>query len=105
MAINITLNKDQLTSVRIALGGMSGIPQRAHLLEKALIKHWDQENLTQQAYEALKKEFSPFNDVRASAEYRLKVSANLVKKSILMMKGEKVADLAETTQASSFLEA
>ena len=97
-------NEDQPTSFRIALGGMSGIPQRAHKLEKALIKHWNQENLTQQAYEALKKEFSPFNDVRASAEYRLKVSANLVKKSILMMKGEKVADLAETTQASSFLE-
>ena len=105
MAINITLNEDQPTSVRIALGGMSGIPQRAHQLEKALIKHWDQENLTQQAYEALKKEFSPFNDVRASAEYRLKVSANLVKKSILMIKGENVVDLAEMTQVSSYLEA
>jgi len=105
MAINIAFSGDQPKSIRIALGGMSGIPQRAHQLEKALIKHWDQENLTQQAYEALKKEFSPFNDVRASAEYRLQVSANLVKKSILMMKGEKVADLAEITQMSSFLEA
>ena len=105
MAINITLSEDQPISVRIALGGMSGIPQRAHQLEKALIKYWDQENLTQQAYEALKKEFSPFNDVRASAEYRLKVSANLVKKSILMIKGENVVDLAEMTQLSSYLEA
>ena len=105
MAINITLSEDQPISVRIALGGMSGIPQRAHQLEKALIKYWDQENLTQQAYETLKKEFSPFNDVRASAEYRLKVSANLVKKSILMIKGENVVDLAEMTQLSSYLEA
>jgi len=105
MAINITLSGDQPTSARIALGGMSGIPQRAHQLEKVLIQYWNQENLTQQAYKALQKEFTPFSDVRASAEYRLKVSANLVKKSNLMMKGEKVADLAETTQTSSFLEA
>ena len=105
MAINITLSGDHPTSVRIALGGMSEIPQRAHQLEKALIQYWNQENLTQHAYKALQEEFTPFSDVRASAEYRLKVSANLVKKSILMMKGEKVADLAETTQASSFLEA
>ena len=105
MAINITLSGDQPTSVRIALGGMSGIPQRAHQLEKVLIQYWNQENLTQQSYKALQKEFTPFSDVQAYAEYRLKVSANLVKKSNLMMKGEKVADLAETTQTSSFLEA
>jgi len=105
MAINITLSEDQPSSVRIALGGMSGIPQRALQLEKAFIQHWDQENLTEYAYKALKKEFSPFNDVRASAEYRLKVSANLVKKSILMMKGENVEDLAEISQTSSYLEA
>jgi len=105
MAINITSSGDHPTSVRIALGGMSEIPQRAHQLEKALIQYWNQENLTQHAYKALQEEFTPFSDVRASAEYRLKVSANLVKKSILMMKGEKVADLAEITQMSSFLEA
>ena len=104
MAINITLSGDQPTSVRIALGGMSGIPQRAHQLEKALIQYWNQDNLTHQAYKALQKEFTPFSDVRASAEYRLKVSANLVKKTNLMMQGEHVADLAETTQTSSFLE-
>ena len=104
MAINITSSGDHPTSVRIALGGMSGVPQRAHKLEKALIQYWNQENLTEQAYKALKKEFTPFNDVRASAEYRLNVSANLVKKSILMIKGESVADLAEITQTSSLLE-
>ena len=104
MAINITLSGDQPKSVRIALGGMSGIPQRALQLEKVLIQHWDQENLTEKAYKALKKEFTPFNDVRASAEYRLNVSANLVKKSILIIKGESVADLAEITQTSSLLE-
>ena len=104
MAINITLSGDQPKSVRIALGGMSGIPQRAHQLEKTLIQYWDQKNLTEQAYKALKKEFTPFNDVRASAEYRLKVSANLVKKSVLMIKGESVVDLAEINQTSSLLE-
>ena len=68
---------------------------------KELIKNIPQESF----HKYVKKEFSPFNDVRASAEYRLKVSANLVKKSTLMMKGENVEDLAEISQTSSYLEA
>ena len=43
------------------------------------------------------EEFSPFTDVRASSEYRLQVSANLVKKTILMYLGESIENLAEYT--------
>jgi len=100
MAINVRLNDDLPSSVKIALGGMSGIPQRALGLEKVALDHWNDENIAQLAYGAIKNEFSPLDDVRASSEYRLKVSANLVKKSILILKGAAVENLAEINQSS-----
>jgi len=100
MAINVRLNDDHPSSVKIALGGMSGIPQRALGLEKVALDHWNDENIAQLAYGAIKNEFSPIDDVRASSEYRLKVSANLVKKSILILKGAAVENLAEINQSN-----
>jgi len=100
MAMNVRLNDDLPSSVKIALGGMSGIPQRALGLEKVVLDHWNDENLAQLAYGAINNEFSPLNDVRASSEYRLKVSANLVKKSILILKGAAVENLAEINQSN-----
>ncbi len=100
MAMNVRLNDDLPSSVKIALGGMSGIPQRALGLEKVVLDHWNDENIAQLAYGAIKNEFSPLDDVRASSEYRLKVSANLVKKSILILKGAAVENLAEINQSS-----
>jgi xanthine dehydrogenase small subunit len=100
MAINVRLNDDLPSSVKIALGGMSGIPQRALGLEKVTLDNWNDENIAQLAYGAIKNEFSPLNDVRASSEYRLKVSANLVKKSILILKGAAVENLAEINQSN-----
>ena len=100
MAINVRLNDDLPSSVKIALGGMSGIPQRALGLEKVVLDHWNDENIAQLAYGAINNEFSPLNDVRASSEYRLKVSANLVKKSILILKGAAVENLAEINQSN-----
>ena len=100
MAINVRLNDDLPSSVKIALGGMSGIPQRALGLEKVVLDHWNDENIAQLAYGAINNEFSPLNDVRASSVNRLKVSANLVKKSILILKGAAVENLAEINQSS-----
>jgi len=100
MAINVRLNDDLPSSVKIALGGMSGIPQRALSLEKVVLDNWNDENIAQLAYGAIKNESSPFDDVRASSEYRLKVSANLVKKSILILKGAAVENLAEINQSN-----
>jgi xanthine dehydrogenase small subunit len=81
------------------------MPQRAEQLEQVLLDYWDKEELAQKAYSALKEEFSPFSDVRASAEYRLQVSANLVRKSALEIKGEAVANLSETNNESFYMEA
>ncbi len=105
MAINVNLHDKEPKSITIALGGMSGIPQRAKELEKVVLEYWDSDELTQKAYQALKNEFSPLSDVRASAEYRLRVSANLVKKTILNINEEAIAYLSETNKESFYMEA
>ena len=101
MAINVK-RKDSLPfSVKIGMGGMSGIPQRAIELEKVFIDKWDKEELLAAAYEALSQEFTPFSDVRATSEFRLNVSAGLVKKSSLILQGYPVEDLAHYSEHKS----
>jgi len=101
MAINVKGIESSSLSVKIGMGGMSGIPQRATELEKVFKESWDKDELLEVAYEALNREFSPFTDVRASAEYRLKVSAGLAKKSSLMLQGYVVEDLAHFSESKS----
>ena len=98
MAVNVKSDKSKPCSVKIGMGGMSGIPQRAIELEKALLDNWNSEELKSVAYEALSKEFSPFTDVRASSEYRLRVSAGLAQKTSLIMQGYSVEDLAHYSE-------
>ena len=101
MAINVK-RKDSLPfSVKIGMGGMSGIPQRAIELEKVFIDKWDKEELLAAAYEALSQEFTPFSDVRATSEFRLNVSAGLVKKSSLILQGYPGEDLAHYSEHKS----
>ena len=97
MAINISSKNNKPESFKIAFGGMSGIPQRSKKLEDFLLKHWQNDDIASLSYKVLNEEFSPFTDVRASSEYRLQVSANLVKKTILMYLGESIENLAEYT--------
>ena len=82
--------------LRIAFGGMAGIPQRAPSLEKVLIgqtlapKQCDDRFID----EALATDFSPLSDVRASAEYRLLSARNLLQKCRLEMLSNKPIRLA-----------
>jgi xanthine dehydrogenase small subunit len=98
MAINISSKNNKPESFKIAFGGMSGIPQRSQKLEHFLLKNWQNDDIASLAYEVLNEEFSPFTDVRATSEYRLQVSANLVKKTILMYQDEPIENLAEFSQ-------
>ena len=100
MAINITSTNNKPESFKIAFGGMSGIPQRSNRLENFLVKNWQEDNIAALSYKVLKEEFSPFTDVRATSEYRLQVSANLIKKTILMYQDQPVENLAEYSQSS-----
>ncbi|MFM7344373.1 MAG: xanthine dehydrogenase small subunit [Tagaea sp.] len=67
-----------VTAARLAFGGMAAIPKRATHAEAALIgKPWTLD-AAREAGAALARDFAPLTDMRASAEYRAKVAANLL---------------------------
>ena len=82
-AFALRLDNGVVADIRIAFGGMAAIPKRAALAEKALLgKPWD-ESAIELAGEALQQDFSPLSDMRASAGYRSRTAANLLRRFYL----------------------
>jgi xanthine dehydrogenase small subunit len=76
-AFALRLDGEQVGEVRIALGGMAAVPRRATRTEQLLIgKRWHEETV-REAMDGLCEEFTPLSDMRASAAYRSRASANL----------------------------
>ncbi|MBI3716366.1 MAG: xanthine dehydrogenase small subunit, partial [Betaproteobacteria bacterium] len=68
----------RIASARIAYGGMAAIPKSAAHTEAALIgKPWSRDSIAS-AVAQLGEDFQPLADMRASAEYRLRVAGNLL---------------------------
>ena len=79
----IKLEDNVVTDVRIAFGGMAEIPKRAASCEQALLgQRWSAET-TAAAMASLDDDFSPISDFRASAEYRMQTSKNLLQRLYL----------------------
>jgi xanthine dehydrogenase small subunit len=78
-----------VTEARLAYGGMAGIPKRAAAAEAALTGRTWGEDAVAAAIAALPQDFTPLDDMRASAHYRLKVAGNLLRRFLI-----------ETTQTS-----
>jgi xanthine dehydrogenase small subunit len=65
---------------RIAFGGMAGTPKRAVACEAALTgRPWTEETI-EAAVAALAKDFTPLDDMRASAAYRLTAAGALLRR-------------------------
>lgn len=65
-------------TIRIAFGGMAAIPKRAHRTEQLLLgQSWNIATI-RAGQKALASDFDPLTDMRASANYRLKVAQNLL---------------------------
>jgi xanthine dehydrogenase small subunit len=80
----------KITNVRLAFGGMAGIPKRASATEQTLQgKSLDKESVAQ-AKLALATDFQPMSDVRASDKYRMKVAQNLIEKCYLEMQNRTI---------------
>jgi xanthine dehydrogenase small subunit len=78
MAIALRLDGDNVAEIRIVLGGMAAIPKRAALTEQLLKgSKWDEPTVTA-AMQKLAEDFAPLSDMRASADYRSRASANLL---------------------------
>ncbi len=99
-AFQIQLDTQQhISEVRIAYGGMAGIPKRASHCEAALIgQTWEQTSVTT-AMNALEHDFQPLTDMRASATYRMNVAKNLLLKCLLETTGESLSLYATGVQA------
>ncbi|MCB1638477.1 MAG: xanthine dehydrogenase small subunit [Thiothrix sp.] len=90
-AFTLSLKGRRVDRIRIALGGMAAIPQRAHHCETALTGQiWNRDNIAA-AQAALAQDFSPISDMRASAAYRLQVAQNLLLRFYLETEGNAVS--------------
>jgi xanthine dehydrogenase small subunit len=81
--IAVGLKEGTIVSARIAFGGMGPTPARARHAESALIGHGFSEAVFERAKDEIRLDFQPISDMRASAEYRLEVAANLLRRFYL----------------------
>lgn len=90
-AFCVTLGADHtIASARIAFGGMAGTPKRAEAAEAALIgRSWTRASFLDAA-DALPHDFTPIQDMRASADYRLRVARNLFERFFIETSGQRV---------------
>lgn len=83
------LRSDGLYNVRIAFGGMAGTPKRASAAETVLEGKDLEAERIDAAVASLANDFTPLSDHRASAEYRLLVAGNLLRKFCSSIAGNK----------------
>jgi xanthine dehydrogenase small subunit len=82
-AFDIGVEAGRIVRVRVAFGGMAAIPQRATAVEAALAgRPWTRDTI-EVALPAFAKDFTPIDDLRASAAYRLQVAGNLLRRAYL----------------------
>ena len=80
MAINANIKNNTFKSIKIVCGGMAEIPKIAKSTQRYLLnKKFNQENINV-AKNIIAQEFTPINDMRASKEYRMKISQNLLER-------------------------
>ncbi len=77
-AFRVVLCDDRIVDMRIAFGGMAAVPARALETERLLTGQAWSEDTVRNAGCAIARDFTPIDDQRASAAYRLKVAANLL---------------------------
>jgi xanthine dehydrogenase small subunit len=79
-AFALRLEHGVVTDVRLAWGGMAATVARSAQAEAALRgQAWNEASL-QAAQAALAQNFRPMSDLRASADYRLQVAQNLLRR-------------------------
>jgi xanthine dehydrogenase small subunit len=102
-AFRFTVDGDAIIrEARLAYGGMAGIPKRAAAAEQALIgqglrdpKAWNA------AFNALRQDFTPLDDHRASSRYRMETAHALLGKALI----EAAGTVSARTRVAGFREA
>ena len=79
-AFLLPLLDGRIGAARVAFGGMAGIPARAPHCEAALSdRPWSMDTL-EAAARALREDFTPLDDLRGSAQYRLDAAGNALRR-------------------------
>lgn len=87
-AFSFSFTDGRITRPIVAFGGMAGIPKRSPAAEAALEKvDPGDERQRQAAIDALASDFAPFDDLRASARYRLETAKALLARALLEVSG------------------
>ena len=87
-AFSLWMEGDRIARARIAYGGMAPTPKRARAAEAALAgKPWNEASV-EAAMAAIAQDFTPIDDFRASAAYRMEVARNLLRKAWLESTGD-----------------
>lgn len=86
-AFDLRIADGRVEAARIAYGGMAATPKRAKAVEAALVgKPWTEETV-EAALSAYEEDFQPISDMRASADYRMMVAKNLLRRFYLESTG------------------
>jgi xanthine dehydrogenase small subunit len=94
LALSLHLDAEGIvTAASIGVGGVAATPVRAVKTQEILVgKHWTAE-LARAAAQALRAEFQPISDMRASAAYRSTVLGNLLQRFWLESQGQQAINL------------
>ncbi|HVE55142.1 MAG TPA: xanthine dehydrogenase small subunit [Ramlibacter sp.] len=93
LVLNLRLQDGVVLEAGIGAGGVAATPVRARQAEAALRgRHWTAE-AAQEAAAALRAEFRPISDMRASSGYRAEVLGNLVQRFWLESQGARHINL------------
>jgi len=87
-AFCVGVENGRIASARVAYGGMAATPMRAVTVERQLVgAAIDDGNAWRSAANQIGTDFTPLTDMRASAQYRLRVAENLVIKALAEIAG------------------
>jgi xanthine dehydrogenase small subunit len=77
---NIAIDGGIVRTARIAFGGMAATPKRAATVEAALVGNVFAPGTIEAAIPGFEADFSPISDMRASADYRMLVAKNMLRR-------------------------
>ena len=82
-AFSLQIADGMISNARVCFGGMAETPKRATACEQALNgKAWNQETINN-GMQAMLEDYTPLTDMRASAQYRMRVAQNLLQRFFL----------------------
>ncbi|MDP2249656.1 MAG: xanthine dehydrogenase small subunit, partial [Hydrogenophaga sp.] len=93
LAIRLTLEEGKVSTISIGAGGVAATPVRARQTEAALLGQAWSADTVMAAMAALRAEFQPISDMRASAAYRQTVLGNLLQRFWLESQGLQAINL------------